>query len=112
MQKTATIANGTSLSAKVDFGPMARLKAIIMPAGWDAAPMTFQSSEDDVTYRDMFGSAGELSIATALGRSVVLTFDQVTNFERFRYIKVRSGPTGAPVNQTAQRDLILLADER
>lgn len=110
MQRTATIANGAALSDVVDLGPEARLKAVQMPAAWTAAALTFQVSTDGTTFIDLFSSAAEVNFTVAANQMIGLTYDQNSFFERFRYIKVRSGTTGTPVNQGAQRLIVLHAD--
>lgn len=110
MQRTATIANGASLSDIVDLGPEARLKAVQMPAAWTAAGMTFQVSNDGTNFFDLFSSAAEVAFTVVANQMIGLTYDQNSFFERFRYIKVRSGTTGAPVAQGAQRLVVLHAD--
>jgi len=51
--KTATIAQGASLSDAVDTGGLTIL-SILMPATWDAAVLTFQGSLDGVTYGNVY----------------------------------------------------------
>lgn len=108
----ATIANGASLSAGVLVD--GRLTAILTPAAWTAAAMTFQGSADGETYADLYtggdGTAAELTVAsasipTAAQRLLTLTF---ANLVGIKFIKVRSGTTAAAVAQGAARDVTLL----
>lgn len=112
MQRTATILINTSLSSAVDFGCIGRLHAILMPAGWDAASITFQVSEDGSTFYNLVDDAGNDVTVTspAASEAVGLREDLKRVFARFQHVKVRSGTPGAAVNQTAQRAVILLAD--
>jgi hypothetical protein len=103
---TATIANGASLSGAVDLGT-ARLAKINMPAAWTAAVLTFQTSSDGVTYRDLYDSSGtEISYTVAASRSVIVS---LADWIGTRFVKVRSGTAAAAVNQGADRALELVA---
>lgn len=102
---TATILNGASLSAAVSLLSQ-RLVAIIMPAAWTAAGLTFQASDDGTNYYNLHDGAGtEVSLTVAASRYVRLT---PADWSRIRYLKVRSGTSGVPVNQGADRAIILL----
>jgi len=101
---TATIASGTSLSAAVDLSGR-HITGILMPAGWTAADLTFSASPDGVTYGDFYDETGEYSLTVAAGVFVGLN---IASLMGFRYLKVRSGTSGAPVNQGADRDITLM----
>jgi len=102
-QITATIASGTSLSPATGLGAKT-LVGIAMPAGWDAASLTFQISIDGgTTWLEMAAfSAGIVASA-----SNFISVDP-TYWRGLNNIKVRSGTSGAAVNQTADRVLTLL----
>lgn len=100
----ATIANGTSLSGVIDLGA-SKLVAIQMPAAWTAAALTFQASIDGTNYFDVYDNATERSYTTAASRMLVL---QMADWVGVKYLKIRSGTTGTPVNQAADRELVLL----
>ncbi len=53
----ATILNGAALSGAVDLKEM-RLSAIIMPAAWTAAALTFAVSADGATYYPLYDATG------------------------------------------------------
>jgi len=102
----ATIANGASLSGAVDLTAY-RLFAIVMPASWTAASLTFQVSPDGTNYADLYDDTGSEVTFTAAASRVI----QNTNPGRwlgFRYIKVRSGTSGSAVNQAAARTLTIV----
>lgn len=102
----ATIANGQSLSDAIDLGER-RAVRIVMPAGWTAAALTFQSSYDGTTFNDLYDESGnEVSYTVAAGRSVRLP---VGDWLGVRYLKIRSGSSGTPVNQGAARSLVVVA---
>jgi len=102
----ATIDNGTSLSPAVYLAGEV-LVGIRMPAAWTAASITFQASMDDVTYLNVYLStaATELAITVAVDRHIWLVpWDNAS----YRWLKVRSGAAGAPVNQLAERTIELI----
>lgn len=94
-----TIANGASLSGAAFVG--GRLSAIIMPAAWTAANLTFQGSEDDSTYNDLYDDAGTEYVVTA-GASRYIVLDPLA-FVGVDFVKIRSGTSATPVNQGAAR---------
>ena len=103
--QTATIANGAALSGAVPLGEKT-LVGILMPAGWDAAAMTFQGSVDDANFSELVATSGSaISFTVAAGQLILVdptTWRGITN------VKVRSGTSGAPVNQTADRAIKLI----
>lgn len=111
MQRSVIIANGASLSSAADFGTMGRLLALIMPATWDAATITFQVSDDGVNFQNLRDDAGNETTWTVIAAANYgARMDMARVFSRWQWVKVRSGTSGAPVNQTAQRTITLLAD--
>jgi hypothetical protein len=107
---TVTIANGAALSNAIDLGD-GELYAIFMPAGWTAAAVTFAAATSLAgTYNLVENAAGtELSLATP-GASDVITLDPEA-FRGLRFIKIRSGTAGTPVNQGAERVITLAVVE-
>ena len=104
---TATIASGaTGLSAAVDLREYGTLIGISMPGTWVAANLTFQTSADGgTTYQNFYDSVGnEYTVTAAASRNIMIN---AADFLGVRYLKIRSGTSGTPVNQTASRDLIL-----
>lgn len=96
----APIANGASLSDAVDLINY-DFVALMIPA-IDGTAITFQSSEDGVTYNNVHDSAGtEVSYTVASNRYVLVNTAHLGQFGRF--IKVRTGSAGTPTNQTAAR---------
>lgn len=107
-----TISSGGSLSAAQEFQKTVNAQngeALIrldMPSGWDAAGITFQVSEDGQTYRNLYDAAGnEKALTVAASRAIYLP---PLDFAGIRFIKVRSGTAGSPVNQTADRTIRLV----
>jgi len=102
---TATISSGNSLSAAVDLRNE-YVEKILMPAAWDAAALTFQVCETESgTYRDLYTETAEFSVSAAgAGRAIVVPPERWLGGA---WLKVRSGTSGTPVNQTADRAIQL-----
>lgn len=105
---TATIANAASLSGEIDLEGF-KLAAIIMPAAWDAANLTFQASDvSGGTFQNVFDDAGtETTVTAAVSRSIGMDA-AMPELAAFRFLKIRSGTSALPVNQTAARTLTLV----
>jgi hypothetical protein len=102
---TVTIPNGQSESGAVDLNRLS-LVALLMPAGWTAAGLSFLGSPDGVTYGQLRTASGPVSVAApAAGEYVVLDPSSVFGA---RYLKVKSGTLAAPVAQAADRSVILV----
>jgi len=102
----ATIAAGESLSDAVECNGEDIVR-ISMPAAWTDAELTFQVSDDDgATFRDLYMEWGiELGCWVTAGSSIETSvFLCLHNIDQ---IKVRSGTSGAPVAQAAERLVIL-----
>lgn len=102
---TATIANGAFLSDILNVWPC-QASAIVMPAAWTAASLTFQGSMDGVNFFDLYNDSGtEYEIPALVSQSIILNVPL-----SFPYLKVRSGTTGTPVNQGAARSVSLICN--
>lgn len=103
----ATILINEALSDAVDLRG-ADLIRINMPALWTAADLTFQVDDGDGTFRDLYMEWGwELMFFADVDLSIELSV--FARFQSIKRIKVRSGTSGAPVNQTAERVILLAA---
>jgi len=109
VQKTipVLIASGTALSNGALLGDHV-LVGIQMSAAWSAASLTFQISYDlGASFHDLYDDSGsEVTLAPAApaGKYLQISPDP---FGGIVLLKVRSGTTGTPVNQAADRNLIL-----
>ncbi len=109
----ATIANGASLSDTVKLMSESIL-AIEMPAAWTAANLTFQAASDSddataATFNNVYDEAGvEYTVTAAASRYIML---DPSYFLGAKWVKVRSGTSGAAVNQGAQRVIGLVTRE-
>lgn len=99
------IANGTSLSAGIPLGAKT-LVGLGMSAAWTAAALTFQVSQDGgTTWLELVDTTGAaISFTVAAGTAMAVT---PASWRSINMIKVRSGTSGAPVNQGADRTLTL-----
>lgn len=103
--KTVTIANAASLSNSADIS-QAINATLIVPSTWTTQPITFQGSQDNTTFVDVFDKDGvEVSIPSAVASRGYEIHQAVMNF---RFMKVRSGTAAAPANQ-AGGDVLSIA---
>lgn len=99
---TAAIANGASLSGAVNLGD-SRAVMLMMPSAWTAAVLTFQVSRDGTNFKNLYDKDGqEYTAQAAADRAVLLPLAEWAGIE---HIKIRSGTSGAAVNQTADRSI-------
>lgn len=109
---SATIAASASTTGAIDLTNMV-LCGLYMPAAWTSAAITFQASpdyddDDTVAFADVYNSSGtEYTISSAnavAGRFIAL---DPRDFAGIRFLKIRSGVSGAAVNQAAARTFLL-----
>jgi len=80
-----------------------------MPAAWTTANLTLLVSLDGTTYNPLYDKDGvEVTIAAAASRYIQLF---PGDFEGFLYLKLRSGTSGTPVTQAAERVLSVMVEE-
>lgn len=106
--RTVTILSGASLSGALDIGPGHTLVAIRIPAAWTTAGLTFQCCEDGATFGNFYQAGAEYSIASAGVVAGGYISVSPGDFAGVRGLKVRSGTSGSPVNQGADRILTLV----
>lgn len=98
--RTATIANGASLSDAVQVDG-STVVGIVMPAAWTTANLTMQASADDSTYNNVYDELGtEKTIVATAARYIALN---PADFLGSNSIKVRSGTSASAVAQGAER---------
>ena len=103
---SASIANGASLSSEVDLNGLVCI-GIEMPADWTAAALTFQGSNTSGALLNVYSDGGtEYSKTVAASRAIYL--ETVNPLLPWRYIAVRSGTSGTPVNQGGARTIKLI----
>jgi hypothetical protein len=102
---TATIASGGSLSDVVRCPGGKAWAAIQMPASWTAANLTFQVSLNGTTFYDLYDDLGiEVTVTAGATRTIRLV---AGDWWAAPWMKIRSGTTGTPVAQGAERLLTL-----
>lgn len=107
----ATILDTASLSDAVELDGFSVIR-IIMPAGWDAADLTFQVSDDegDNFYNLYWDWGPEVVVDAGVSRVIELSpFVQLTHIDQ---IKVRSGTAGVPVAQNGTVEVILVVSTK
>jgi len=103
------ITNGTSVSAGIDLTNTAIL-GFLSPAAWTAAALNFEVSADNSTWItggifDSLGSAvGSYSTPAV---STAYSLDPISMLP-WRYVRFRSGTSGSPVNQGADRTFVVI----
>ena len=102
----ATIAASASLSGAIRLPAGHYLAAIVMPAAWTAADLTFQASPAGTTYNNLYDDNGnEVTVTAAASRFILLP---PAEWYAMPFLKIRSGTSGAAVNQAAARTLTLV----
>lgn len=106
---TATIANGASLSGEIMIPDGIKHLAILMPAAWTAADLTFQASnESGGTYNNVYSDAeDEITVQAAASRAISIDLNS-SALAPYQYLKIRSGTSAVAVNQGADRDIIIV----
>jgi hypothetical protein len=108
---TVTIAINTALSGAICLGSGV-LCAIKMPAGWDAAALTFQVSDDQgVTWDELRDSSGTAITVASPTAGQRLELD-ASDFKSAVFLKVRSGTSGSAVNQTGAARVLTLVSRK
>lgn len=102
IESSVTIAS-TTVSGVLDC-TQGRVVRIDVPIPWTAANMTFQVSGDNATFTDLYDASGtEYTVtvgSTSTSRSVIIPYADLIGA---RFLKIRSGTTGTPVDQGGSR---------
>lgn len=100
--RVLTIDNGASVSNTLDLTET-NLLGFITPAAWTAASLTLEVSPDGVTFYPAYDYTGaQLGYFSALVVSAGYAVD-LSSMIPWRYVRLRSGTSDAPVVQTASR---------
>lgn len=103
---TITIPAGKALSEP--FVVKGKVCGLIVPTGWDTAAITFQGGFDRLNVFDLYDGATERTIASAQavgGRMLSLSLN---DWLCANVIRIRSGTSASAVNQTANRDIVVI----
>ena len=97
-----TIVAGESLSSALDLSAQnVGLLRIVCPAAWTGdAWLTFQMSNDNAKFYDVYDYTGALIVSRVVPNAIIIVRQELW---RVSYIKFRSGPPTAPIPQTEQR---------
>lgn len=98
---------GDGLSSAVNLAGKILL-AIEMPTAWTTAGLTFELATDGTNYFDVYVDGVEYN-ESAAGASRVLLINPNIGYRLQGSVKLRSGTSGTPVTQGAERTLILIA---
>lgn len=102
-QQLDTMTSGTSISAGFQANGL-EIVGLYMPAAWDTASITFQGFIDGTGWQNLYDDSGaEVTLAAAASRYIIIP---PTLLAGLPWIRARSGTSGTPVNQTADRLLI------
>jgi hypothetical protein len=103
-QTPLSIPNGVALSSVLDcLGVMP--VGIFLPSAWTTAQVSFQVSPDNSNWYNLYDKIGEVLYPAAASEYLAL---DPTQFAGARYLRVRSGTNGTPVNQAADRSLTVI----
>jgi len=114
--KGTQILNNTALSGMIDLEGF-NMIAFEMPEGWAGTALTFQgkavvndeaigSNEDWDDVQDDAGT--EISVTVAAGKITVLGTALKAALGALRFIRIRSGTSASPVNQSPSREIRLI----
>lgn len=105
--ETATIAASAYLSNAIKIEDYTNI-AIQIPSAWTTAGISFAGcSTSDGTFGSIYGDDGqEITIDVAASRAIALDVFKKA-IKNFPYIKIRSGTSGTPVNQAAERAITI-----
>ena len=122
VRKDTTIAEAASLSSQttgthgtpgggIDAAGL-MLVGVELPAACTAADITLQASSDGTTFKNVFNADGTEFKITAPPAGSMIPLAGILDTMGMRFIKVRSGTSGAPVAQAAARTVSLLFREQ
>jgi hypothetical protein len=102
---TVTILAGQALSSSGDL-TAGNVAAILFPADWTDANITFQISDDDTTWYDLYDNQGHEVLRPVGPFRAVMIDPSLT--QAALHVRIRSGPAANPVPQEADRDIKLV----
>lgn len=116
------IPNNQAVSGEIDLGSN-DLVAFEMPESWAGTAITFQSKANrgEVSgggqapedWDDVYDDAGtEVSVTVAASRVVVVGTVTKAAIGALRYLRIRSGTSAAPVNQSPAKEIRVLTKSR
>lgn len=110
-QVSVTIANGASLSSKATLPYGCMPSAIVVPATWTPANLTFQvaTTSTATTGDNLFDEFGaEVTVTVPSSASAKMLRLTPSDWYWVRWLYIRSGTSGTPVNQGGARTLTVV----
>lgn len=105
--KTATIASGATTSNSIDldnYATMESLMGLVMPAAFTGASISFNVSNDDSTYQQLYNSANAaVSISITAAKNYGFSNDVCQNLRPWRFIQIVSASS-----EGAERTITLI----
>ena len=102
---SVTIPSGTALSPEINLSGYIPV-ALVFPSAWTTANITFQVRTDSGDWVNAYTAAGSEVVASAAADRYV-SLDPVQMFGA-THLRLRSGTSGTPVNQAADRAVIVM----
>ena len=95
------------------FPTKAGILGVILPTTWAKANITFQVSQDNVTFHDLFSDSGtEVSATVSATGAHAVTFDSKgESVAPFQYARIRSGVSATPVSQGTEAQKVFTFGE-
>ena len=104
-----TIPNGTAVTSVIDTMGFP-LAGVLMPSAWTAANLTMDAAPDAAAnVAAVYDDAGtEVTLTAAASRFIAVSPSKLSGVQ---FLRMRSGTAGTPVNQGADRALVLVLRE-
>lgn len=99
-----SINEGESLSDALDCSA-GRIIKLTMPQEWTFAPITFQTSSDNIGYNDIMRPDGWEVTCTVWEGTAIIGMELITG-----WLKIRSGTRDRPVIQAGRRTFAIALD--
>ena len=95
------------------FPTKAGILGVILPTTWATANITFQVSQDNVTFHDLYSDSGtEVSVTVSATGAHAVTFDSKgESVAPFQYARIRSGVSATPVSQGTEAQRVFTFGE-
>jgi hypothetical protein len=95
------------------FPTKAGILGVILPTTWATANITFQVSQDNVTFHDLYSDTGaEVAVTVSATGAHAVTFDSKgESLAPFQYARIRSGVSATPVSQGTEAQKVFTFGE-
>lgn len=104
-----TIPSGESLSNALDLSLSDdSVFGVVMPPDWTAADISIEVSADGTNFVPLYWNDAEYTLVA--GINIAISFE-ISALAAWEYVKIRSGTSAVPVNQAADRVIVVLTRE-